>query len=91
MDSEMPLTTNKHYCSQFLKGAYNICISCKEFKGEDLVSEAVEKSPIPVTIIYLDTTDSKLLENHSFNINVKAIYHIISNEKKVRCFNIETI
>ncbi len=79
----MPLTTNKHYCSQFIKGAYNICISCKEFKGEDFVSEAVDKSPIPVTIIYFDTTSSKLLDNHSFNTNVKAIYHIISNENKV--------
>jgi len=79
----MPLNTNKHFCTQFIRGVYNICISCKDFNGDDFVSEAVEKSPIPITIIYFNTMSSEFLENHCFNTNVKAIYHIISIKSKV--------
>ena len=86
----MPLNTNKHFCSQFNRGVYNICISCKNFNEEDFVTEAVEKSPIPITIIYFNTMSSGLLENHCFNSNVKAIYHIISTQNKVFHFKIES-
>lgn len=80
----MPVNTNKHYSSQFLKGVYTVCICSDEFKSNspDFARDVVDSSPIPATIIYFDTLSSDLLEYHCFNPNSKAIYHFISHEKK---------
>ena len=43
--------------------------------------EIVNNTPIPISIIYFDCTDSRLLEFHSYHINTRAIYHFISNKE----------
>lgn len=94
LDNEMPVNTNKHYSNCFLKGTINICISSTEYKqnSPQFSIELVDQSPIPCTIIYFDCVSSKLLENHCFNKNTKAIYHFISNENKQKfSLNYETI
>jgi hypothetical protein len=85
LDSSMPVNTNKHYCNQFLKGAYTICITMNKFQDHSpqFAKDIIEQVPIPATIIYFDTTDPNLLEFHCFNPNVKGIYHFISKDKKV--------
>lgn len=89
LDNEMPVNSNKHYTSQFVKGVFNICICCNEYKDNspNFAKEVIDLSPIPPTIIYFDTIDADLLESHCFNSNVKAIYHLISNTNKVRDFS----
>ena len=81
----MPESTNHHYCAQFVKGNYPICITSNTFKQDsaNYAIEAVNKTPIPATIIYFDCIDKDLLEKHCFNVNTKAIYHFISNDLKV--------
>jgi hypothetical protein len=86
LDKEMPVNTNKHFSFQFLKGVYNICVVNNKYKenSPNFAYELVEKSPIPVTLIYFDCIDSELLEYHCFNSNVRSLYHFVNNEKKVK-------
>lgn len=84
LDNEMPVNTNRHYCKQFLKGVYNICITSNKFQDDspNFAKDILENTPIPVTIIYFDTIDKNILDYHCFHQNTKAIYHFISKEKK---------
>ena len=84
LDNEMPVNTNKHYMSQFLKGVYNICICSNKFKenAPQFAHEIVDNTPIPATLIYFDCIDAELLQSHAFNSNSKAIYHFISKENE---------
>ena len=81
----MPLNTNKHFYSQFLKGNCPIVISSPKYndQSEKYSEILVDNSPIPATIIYFDTIDENLLNFHFFNANIKSIYHFISFENKV--------
>lgn len=84
LDSEMPLGTNRHYASQFVKGVYTTCVTNTTYNQNtpNYSKEILNQTPIPVTIIYFDTLDSSLLEYHCFHPNVKAIYHFLSTDNK---------
>lgn len=85
LDSEMPVNTNKHFYFQFLKGVYNFCIVNTVYKNNSpqFAEEIIKSSPIPITIIYFDAIEPKMLEKQCFDYNVRSIYHLISNENKV--------
>jgi len=85
LDSEMPVNTNKHFCAQFLKGSYTICITSSKFEenSPNFAEEILENTPIPATIIYFDTISKSNLEFHCYHSNTKAIYHFIAANKKV--------
>ncbi len=80
----MPLNTNNHFANSFIKGNFQICISNSQFSSSspNFVDKVIEESPIPVSIIYFDFLDSKLLNDHCFRINVKSIHHLLSYENK---------
>jgi hypothetical protein len=89
LDKDLPESTNRHYLSQFVKGNFQVCITCNEFKSDsaNYALEVVNKMPISATIIYFDCIDKELLERHCFNVNTKSIYHFITNENKVKVIN----
>ena len=93
MDRDLPESTNRHYSSQFVKGNFQVCITCNDFKSEsqNFAIEVVNKMPIPATIIYFDCIDKELLEQHCFHINTKSIYHFITNDLKVNFIILENI
>jgi len=84
LDSSMPVNTNKHNFNQFIRGVFNICIVLNKYNDNspNFAAEAVEQTPIPVTIINFNIIDPELLESQCFNQNVKALYHFNSKEKK---------
>ena len=83
LDKEMPLNTNNHFYNSFLKGNIPICIVNSSYaeNSPNYAKEIVNNTPIPISIIYFDCTDSRLLEFHSYHINTRAIYHFISNKE----------
>jgi hypothetical protein len=85
LDSSMPVNTNKHYFNQFLKGMFSVCIVLNKYNDNSpkFADEVIQQTPIPATIIYLNSIDPEILESQCFNQNVKAIYHFISKENKV--------
>ena len=88
LDSSMPVNTNKHHFNQFLKGVFTICIVLNKYNenSPQFADEIVAQTPIPATILYFNLIDPNLLESQCFNHNVKAIYHFISREKKVKTY-----
>ena len=82
LDKEMPLNTNNHFCNQYLKNNYQICIINLEYseKSKNYAKEILNNTKIPLTIIYFDCYSLELLEYHSFHPNTRAIYHFISNK-----------
>ena len=82
LDKEMPLNTNNHFYSQFLKNIYQICIINLEYseKSKNFPKEILNETKVPLTIIYFDCFSQPLLEYHSFHPNARAIYHFISNK-----------
>ncbi len=89
----MPVNTNKHNFNQFLRGVFTICIVFNKYNenSPQFAEEVVAQTPIPATIIYFNLIGPNLLESQCFNQNVKAIYHFISKEKKVRVVVINII
>lgn len=85
LDSSMPVNTNKHYFNQFLRGIFTICIVLNKYNenSPNFADEVIQQTPIPATILYLNSIDPDLIESQCFNPNVKAIYHFISKDKKV--------
>ena len=82
LDKEMPINTNNHFYSQYLKNAYQICIINPEYseKSKNFAKEILSNTKIPITIIYFDCFSQSLLEYHSFHPNTRSIYHFISNK-----------
>ena len=82
LDKEMPVNTNNHFYSQYLKNTYQICIINPEYseKSKNFAKEILNNTKIPITIIYFDCFSQTLLEYHSFHPNTRAIYHFISNK-----------
>ena len=82
LDKEMPLNTNNHFYSQFLKNIYQICIVNLEYseKSKNFPKEILNQTKVPITIIYFDCFSKSLLEYQSFHPNTRAIYHFISNK-----------
>ena len=82
LDKEMPINTNNHFYSQYLKNTYQICIINTEYseKSKNFAKEILDNTKIPITIIYFDSFSQSLLEYHSFHPNTRAIYHFISNK-----------
>ena len=82
LDKEMPLNTNNHFYSQFLKNIYQICIVNLEYseKSKNFPKEILNQTKGPITIIYFDCFSKSLLEYQSFHPNTRAIYHFISNK-----------
>ena len=82
LDKEMPINTNNHFCSQYLKNTYQICIINLEYseKSKNFAKEILDETKIPITIIYFDCFSKELLEYHSFHPNSRSIYHFISNK-----------
>ena len=82
LDKEMPINTNNHFYTQYLKNTYQICIinlECSE-KSKNFAKEILDNTKIPITIIYFDCFSKSLLEYHSFHPNTREIYHFISNK-----------
>jgi len=81
LDKEMPINTNNHFYSQYLKNTYQICIINPEYseKSKNFAKEILINTKIPITIIYFDCFSQSLLEYHSFHPNTRSIYHFISN------------
>ena len=82
LDKEMPINTNNHFYSQYLKNTYQICIINTEYseKSKNFAKEILDNTKIPITIIYFDSFSQSLLEYHSFHPNTRSIYHFISNK-----------
>ena len=82
LDKEMPINTNNHFYSQYLKNNYQICIINTEYseKSKNFAKEILDNTKIPITIIYFDSFSQSLLEYHSFHPNTRSIYHFISNK-----------
>ena len=82
LDKEMPINTNNHFYSQYLKNTYQICIINPEYseKSKNFAKEILSNTKIPITIIYFDCFSQSLLEYHSFHPNTRSIYHFISNK-----------
>ena len=82
LDKEMPLNTNNHFYSQYLKNVYKICIINLEYseRSKNFSKEILDNTKIPITIIYFDCFSQSLLEYHSFHPNTREIYHFISNK-----------
>ena len=82
LDKEMPLNTNNHFYSQYLKNVYQICIINIEYseRSKNFAKEILDNTKIPITIIYFDCFSQSLLEYHSFHPNTREIYHFISNK-----------
>ena len=82
LDKEMPLNTNNHFCTQFLKNNFNICIINTEYsaKSKNFAKVILDETQIPITIIYFDCFSKSLLEFHSFHQNTREIFHFISNK-----------
>ena len=82
LDKEMPLNTNNHFYSQYLKNVYQICIINIEYseRSKNFAKEILDNTKIPITIIYFDCFSQSLLEYHSFHPNTREIYHYISNK-----------
>ena len=82
LDKEMPINTNNHFYSQYLKNTYQICIINPEYseKSKNFAKEILINTKIPITIIYFDCFSQSLLEYHSFHPNTRSIYHFISNK-----------
>ena len=82
LDKEMPINTNNHFYSQYLKNTYQICIINTEYseKSKNFSKEILDNTKIPITIIYFDSFSQSLLEYHSFHPNTRSIYHFISNK-----------
>ena len=83
LDKEMPLNTNNHFYSQYLKNIYQICIINIEYseKSKNFAKEILNNTKVPITIIYFDCFSQTLLEYHSFHPNTRSIYHFISNKE----------
>ena len=83
LDKEMPLNTNNHFYSQYLKNIYQICIINIEYseKSKNFAKEILNNTKVPITIIYFDCFSQSLLEYHSFHPNTRSIYHFISNKE----------
>lgn len=86
----MPINTNNHFANNFIKGNFQICISNKAFAhpSPDFVDKMIENSPIPISLIYFNFLDAKLLNNQCFRLNIKSIHHFITFENKNK-FSIE--
>jgi len=84
LDKEMPLNTNNHFYSQYLKNTYQICIINLEYseKSKNFAKEILDSTKIPITIIYFDCFSKELLEYHSFHPNTRSIYHFINDKDK---------
>lgn len=84
LDREMPVNTNNHFYNQFLKGSVPICIVNNTYTGrsKQFGRTALEEAQLPITIVYFDIEDQKLLEYHAFHINTRAIYHLISDKER---------
>jgi len=82
LDKEMPIDTNNHFYSQYLKNTYQICIINIEYseKSKNFAKEILNNTKVPITIIYFDCFSKPLLEYHSFHPNTRSIYHFISNK-----------
>ena len=82
LDKEMPLNTNNHFYSQYLKNTYQICIINLEYseKSKNFAKDILNNTKVPITIIYFDCFSQSLLEYHSFHPNTRSIYHFISNK-----------
>ena len=82
LDKEMPINTNNHFYSQYLKNTYQICVINTEYseKSKNFAKEILDNTKIPITIIYFDSFSQSLLEYHSFHPNTRSIYHFISNK-----------
>ena len=82
LDKEMPINTNNHFYTQYLKNTYQICIINLEYseKSKNFAKEILDNTKIPITIIYFDCFSKSLLEYHSFHPNTREIYHFISNK-----------
>ena len=82
LDKEMPINTNNHFYSKYLKNTYQICIINTEYseKSKNFAKEILDNTKIPITIIYFDSFSQSLLEYHSFHPNTRSIYHFISNK-----------
>ena len=82
LDKEMPINTNNHFYTQYLKNTYQICIINLEYseKSKNFAKEILDSTKIPITIIYFDCFSKSLLEYHSFHPNTREIYHFISNK-----------
>ena len=82
LDKEMPINTNNHFYSQYLKNTYQICIINTEYseKSKNFAKKILDNTKIPITIIYFDSFSQSLLEYHSFHPNTRSIYHFISNK-----------
>ena len=82
LDKEMPLNTNTHFCNQYLKNNYQICVINIEYseKSKNYGKEILDNTKVPITIIYFDCYSVELLEYHSFHPNTRSIYHFISNK-----------
>jgi hypothetical protein len=87
----MPINTNNHFANNFIKGNFKICIANKTFNSPspNFVDNIIETSPIPVSVIYFDFLDAKLLNDHCFRMNIKSIHHFISFENNKSNFSIE--
>ena len=84
LDKEMPLNTNNHFYSQYIKNTYQICIINLEYseKSKNFAKEILDSTKIPITIIYFDCFSKELLEYHSFHPNTRSIYHFINDKDK---------
>ena len=82
LDKEMPINTNNHFYTQYLKNTYQICIINLEYseKSKNFAKEILDNTKIPITIIYFDCFSKSLLEYLSFHPNTREIYHFISNK-----------
>lgn len=87
----MPVNTNNHFANNFIKGNFKICIANKSFNSPspNFVDNIIENSPIPLSVIYFDFLDAKLLNDHCFRMNIKSIHHFISFENNRNKFSIE--
>lgn len=87
----MPINTNNHFANNFVKGNFKICIANKNFSSPspNFVDNIIENCPIPVSVIYFDFLDPKLLNDHCFRLNIKSIHHFISFENNKSQFSVE--
>jgi hypothetical protein len=85
LDPEMPVNTNKHYATQFIKGSIHICIVRDAYSNNspNYAKCLSDECPISPTLIYYDSINSEILEYHHYNhSNIKSIYHLISTSSK---------
>lgn len=83
LDNEMPVNTNLHFYTSFLRGSIPICIVNTSYSSNspNFAKEIINNSPIPISIIYFDCTSPSLLEYHSYHMNTRAIYHFIRDRE----------